>query len=405
MAFGASGTERGKGGYGAAVQTGSAPTVEQAGEFRIRRLESIRALAALAVLESHAWGWHNGYSARATSGFFHRFLASGDFGVNVFFTLTGFLLFSAFAREITEQGQKVNLRRYFQNRALRILPLYYFVVLVYVPIAGREGHWKQWLAFFGFVENYSRATFLQVDPPMWSLVVEVQFYILLPVLTWAFLWVFGRRPRVLAALLVAAGVSSAVLWVIYGSSTTAPLILQRSMLINFNFFAAGMLLALAALTVRGDMTGRRLVGSSDMWLALSVPIFVLGIAYRPLIPLTALATMLLVGGAGLSLRPGFGTSLLDTRVLASLGVISYSLYLWHYPIVKKFATLGPFQSFPVLLVASLAVCIPLAFASYALIEAPFLRLRRRWSRKGSVPDPQPERSTREPPTVASSPSS
>lgn len=373
--------------------------MRQAGEVRVRRLESIRALAALAVLESHAWGWHTGYGPRTTNTFFHRVLISGDFGVNVFFTLTGFLLFSAFAREITSEEQKVDLRHYFQNRALRILPLYYFVVLIYLPVAGRAGLWEQWLTFLGFGENYSRATFLQVDPPMWSLAVEVQFYVLLPVLTWVFLKTFGRRPRILAAILLTAAILSAILSFVYGRSTTAPLFLQRSMLINFNFFAAGMLLALVALTVKGDLAERRIIGSSNMWFALSIPIFAVGIADFRLIPLTALATMLLVGGAGLSLRPGFVTSLLDTRVLASLGVISYSLYLWHYPIVKEFAGLEPFQSFPVLLLASLAVCIPIAFATYVLIEAPFLRLRRRWARRDLVRDrasdpvsaPQPAR--------------
>jgi peptidoglycan/LPS O-acetylase OafA/YrhL len=364
----------------------SAPTVRQAGELRVRRLESVRALAALAVLESHAWGWHNGYQARAGDTFFHRIFVAGDFGVNVFFTLTGFLLFSAFAREITEEGQKVDLRRYFQNRALRILPLYYAVVLVYLPIAGRAGLWGQWLTFLGFGENYSRATFLQVDPPMWSLAVEVQFYLLLPLLTWGFLKVFGRRYKVLAALLLAAGIVSAILSTQYAHSPTAPLFLQRSMFINFNFFAAGMLLALGALTFKGDLAERRIVGRSTLWFALSIPIFAVGIGYPQLIPLTALATMLVVGGAGLRLRPGMVTSVLDTRVLASLGVISYSLYLWHYPIVKEFAGLGPFRHFAVLLLASLAVCIPIAFASYMLIEAPFLRLRRRWARRGSVPD-------------------
>jgi peptidoglycan/LPS O-acetylase OafA/YrhL len=375
-------------GYGADVKPRNAPTVLQAGELRIRRLESVRALAALAVLESHAWGWHNGYGPTTTDSFFHRFLTAGDFGVNVFFTLTGFLLFSAFAREITDEGQRVDLRRYFQNRALRILPLYYFVVLVCLPIAGRAGLWQQWLTFFGFAENYSRATFLQVDPPMWSLAVEVQFYVLLPVLTWMFLTSFGRRPRILAAILLAAGVMSAVLSFVYvpWGSTTAPLFLQRSMFINFNFFAAGMLLALGSLMATGNLAERRFVGSSNLWFTLSIPIFALGIADFRLIPVTALATMLLVGGAGMSLRPGVVTSVLDTRVLAGLGVISYSLYLWHHPIVKEFAGLRPFQSFPVLLLASLAVCIPLAFASYTIVEAPFLRLRRRWARRSPVPD-------------------
>jgi peptidoglycan/LPS O-acetylase OafA/YrhL len=223
---------------------------------------------------------------------------------------------------------------------------------------------------------------------MWSLAVEVQFYVLLPVLTWMFLTSFGRRPRILAAILLAAGVMSAVLSFVYvpWGSTTAPLFLQRSMFINFNFFAAGMLLALGSLMATGNLAERRFVGSSNLWFTLSIPIFALGIADFRLIPVTALATMLLVGGAGMSLRPGVVTSVLDTRVLAGLGVISYSLYLWHHPIVKEFAGLRPFQSFPVLLLASLAVCIPLAFASYTIVEAPFLRLRRRWARRSPVPD-------------------
>ena len=58
-----------------------------------------------------------------------------------------------------------------------------------------------------------------------------------------------------------------------------------------------------------------------------------------------------------------------------LGVASYSLYLWHGPIVLK---LGEHLSFVPLEFVSLAVCIPIALLSYRLIETPFLRLRRRW---------------------------
>ena len=103
------------------------------------------------------------------------------------------------------------------------------------------------------------------------------------------------------------------------------------------------------------------------------------------------AAFLVVAGCVLRLRPGVATRVLEWRPLATLGVASYSLYLWHVPLITAvggnpvdFRPTGPvFEGHPHRLlylgVLSLAVCSAAALASYALIESPFLRLRRRWA--------------------------
>ena len=88
-------------------------------------------------------------------------------------------------------------------------------------------------------------------------------------------------------------------------------------------------------------------------------------------PWAAVASFLVVGAVALPLAPGPLTRALDWRPLALLGVASYSLYLWRLPIVDALAPHALLLSVPLSLIA--------AVVSYRLIEAPFLRLRRRWS--------------------------
>jgi peptidoglycan/LPS O-acetylase OafA/YrhL len=120
-------------------------------------------------------------------------------------------------------------------------------------------------------------------------------------------------------------------------------------------------------------------------------------------PAVAAAAFLVLAACVLPLRPGVLTRALEWRPLAVLGIASYSLYLWHVPLITTVAdnpvTFGPaggrFTGQPhqllYLAVAALPVCIAVALASYAIIESPFLRLRRQWAvrtgtRGGVVPD-------------------
>src|SRR5205823_4497204 len=96
--------------------------------------------------------------------------------------------------------------------------------------------------------------------------------------------------------------------------------------------------------------------------------------------LIAVASFLAVGACVLPLRRGRLLGALDWRPLVIVGVASYSLYIWHNPIVIWLAGRSwlPHVYRWQILIAGV-VCVAVALASYRLIEAPFLRLRRQWS--------------------------
>src|SRR2546423_3037352 len=104
--------------------------IDQAGEERLARFESLRALAALGVVVGHAWGIHQAFGAGAYRTFPERIVTGGGYGVFVFFALSGYLLFRPLARAAFGGGERVDLAGYARNRALRILPLYYAVVAI-----------------------------------------------------------------------------------------------------------------------------------------------------------------------------------------------------------------------------------------------------------------------------------
>lgn len=360
-------------------------TVEQAGEVRSSRIEALRALAALAVVASHVYALPRGF-APATD-LIQRVGGAAAYAVYLFFALSGYLLFKPFAEHILEPSRRLDYRRYAINRAVRILPLYYAVLVLVLLAQYHGGTVSQWWHFGLLVENYSTSTVQTVDGPMWSLVIEVEFYVLLPLLALLVARVARRSgPRAIGALLVLGLISLLIHHYGDGRPLASRRVWDSSFPATFFFFVPGMILAVVkAQPVTIDAIIPRRLASANLWLGGGVALwaYVIGSFTLKGEIAVAIASFLVVGACVLPLRPSRILAALDWRPLAMLGVASYSLYLWHVPLLtwlmqRNVAWFGSTPATWILFVEAAAVCLPVAFLSYAVIEAPFLRLRRRW---------------------------
>lgn len=370
--------------------------IDQAGELRSARIESLRAVAALGVLVGHAFIIALAYRGTST-GLRNQLISGGLLTVFLFFTLSGYLLYWPFARRDFGGGGRIDLTRYARNRALRILPLYYAVVAVLLALDPLGAHRADWWRYALFIEDYSARTVERLDSPMWSLGVEMQFYILLPLIAAGIARLARGSLARAMAIVVALGAASFALRlerVLIGPSPVlSPLDGPFALPTLLYFFCTGMLVALLRQAVR-DREGERLPRAlewSDPWLLAAVGLWALAAAHPSWEPLIAAASFLAVGTCVLAPRRGVLLRILDWRGLAAVGVASYSLYLWHVPLLLalsgteiRFSDTRPPvdltapQSFAGLLALALPVCLAAALLSYRLIEAPFLRLRRGW---------------------------
>jgi peptidoglycan/LPS O-acetylase OafA/YrhL len=376
----------------------AAERIDQAGEQRSSRVESLRALAAIAVLVGHAFALSFGAEPGVFDGTKNQLLVGGGLGVFLFFTLSGYLLFLPFLRAQVGERDTVRLGDYTRNRLLRILPLYVAVVTVLSVVRPFEGQTSDWWRFMLFVQNYDGQSITLPDSPVWSLQVEMHFYLALPLVAWALALVARRSLRATTAILLlgslvsyrlrAHGVQTRdSLGVLYGLYSLPGLMY---------LFASGMLLAVARVATDRAAPAwmrRPLVGSSTAWLLAGVALYAY-MATRPQLTQTRLlpfAGFLVVGAAVLPLQGGLAVRALAWRPLALVGVASYSLYLVHVPIFQLltgthvrvkdgiFGAAGDGMDFKLTLLLGVLIVAPVTVAGYLGVERPFLRLRKRWA--------------------------
>lgn len=169
----------------------------------------------LALLTDDLWKYRGGFSATAAEvSIFHAYGLAGHTGVTLFFVISGFLLSRPFLAE-AGGGERVDRRRYFRRRVLRIMPLYIVGVAVASIVCARQPvHLLRGLPYLLFLNSFS-GTVIRLWPHSdvwWSLATEVQFYLLLPllplVLRQRWRWVGVISIYIVAYLLLAAGVFS-----------------------------------------------------------------------------------------------------------------------------------------------------------------------------------------------------
>ena len=151
----------------------------------------MRALAALVVFGVHLWIYQlpNTLDLRRDT-LWKSALFEGRVAFVLFFVLSGYLLYRPFARSALGNAEPQSIRGYLVRRAARILPAYYVALagtLVLIATAGDGVPGRRLVdaarlpLFFVFAQNYSPHTLLRVNAATWTLVVEIAFYLILPV--------------------------------------------------------------------------------------------------------------------------------------------------------------------------------------------------------------------------------
>ncbi len=308
-------------------------------------IDGLRAIAVLPVVFYHAhFSWFKG----------------GFLGVDVFFVISGFLITSILLEE-------PSLARFYRRRARRILPALFLVLaasfiaayFILTP-APLEEFSKSALATILFVANvffWSRTDYFAEPAAMtpllhtWSLAVEEQFYVLFPIL----LIVFARLRRITAGLLILMALSLAG-W----AATKGPAVFYLTQ------FRAWELLTGALLARSEQLYGRRRYESAG-WIGVALIAFAVT---QTDITMPRLGSLLACAGSAIIIYTG-GPRTISARPLIAIGLISYSLYLWHQPLFA-FTRLYMIQTpDTAIYVALIGLGLALSALSWRFIEQPF----------------------------------
>ena len=328
---------------------------------------------------------------------------NGYLGVDLFFLVTGFLLTLPWFRHAEESRAPPSAREFYRRRALRILPAYYVQLLllffVFLPLLLGWSFWKAHPAFtldnFGahlfllhYTTPYTSAS-LGINGALWTLTLEAQYYLLLPLLAPLLVRAPLRTAGVLAAIALAwrwlaqhdldtlVGIESAIgaRWQI--PEATIRHLVGTQLPAYLAHFAAGILAGRAWMKWLGDRVDR--TAAIAWFVAALVALALLYRIHAPggvilgeftwfLIPVCLGVAMLALVSRGLPLS----RILLANPPLAFVGRISYSVYLYHLPLLllwNRFAPPLGWLSFP----AFLALTLLAGWASYHFVERPFLQ--------------------------------
>lgn len=325
-----------------------------------------------AVVLDHAFGWPGG----------------GFLGVDAFFVVSGFVVTASLLRERRVQGS-IDLRRFAVRRLRRLAPSALVVLAVSVLasiallpgpralIAVTDAGWAavglaNWRFAAAGTDYFARGDAPSPLQHYWSLGVEEQFYVVLPVALVLLLGAasgLGRLRR--TGVILGLGSAMSFGWAIVASATDhTPAYFSTTT----RAWELGLGAVIAVLTVRPMRTPVWAAQTaSGVGLVLLLASLVLGRSSDGVpAPLSLAPTI----GVGLLLLSGASRSTVTGRLLSSaplvgLGTISYSLYLWHWPLIVFLPLVAPVPAG-----ATVALSVALSAVSYVLIERRFRQARR-----------------------------
>ena len=316
-----------------------------------------------------------------------RGFPGGFVGVDIFLVISGYLIAQLILRE--SAAGSFTLIGFYERRVRRILP----ALLAMLAASGLAGWillpadfrdfgqsltaialFGSNLLFWGWEGYFSLTTEATPLLHTWSLAVEEQFYILFP----ALLLLVRRQPFTMRAALLAAGAASFTysVWAVQadpGAAFYSPLSRAWEFMVGA-LLAAGLLPALRWRWL-GDMialVGLAAIGHA-IWTLSERSAFPGLNALEPVLGAAAILYGSQVAGSRVA-------RLLGARPLVAIGLISYSLYLWHWPLIVfgNYYLLGPYRF---VRLAMVLLAFPLAWLSWRYIELPFRKPRLLLSRR------------------------
>jgi peptidoglycan/LPS O-acetylase OafA/YrhL len=327
-----------------------------------------------------------------------KVVAQITFGPAVFFILSAFLLYRPFVAARVRGNPRPTLAGYARNRALRILPAYWFFLTAFALTIGLPGDvFGHWWAYYTQTHIYFPGTTVGGLNVSWTLCVELTFYVVLPLLVLAFdrlaRGAGEARARRTELVLLALCIPATWLYVraIRGDGSVAPTASEYGWSLalpaDLAYFAAGLALARLTVTLPGEPTLRERIQvswpvfSSACWGA-AVLVFLWRMdsagspADRQL--LNGLVALLLMLPVLLATQRDRGIeSWLAWRPVRWLGLVSYGTYLAHYPILHELHDHGigdpSFGGVLTLFIVGGCLSLGLGALSYYLLEQPILR--------------------------------
>jgi peptidoglycan/LPS O-acetylase OafA/YrhL len=398
-------------------------------------LDGVRGIAVLMVIVFHINRmtgdnlWSRTAYPLATS-----ISTAGGTGVTLFFVLSGFLLFMPFAKALLYKTHWPLARVFYMRRVLRIIPGYYvslFLIILFMhPEYLLRDHLKYLALFLTLFMDSSRATFRQINGPLWTLATEWQFYMLLPLIALGIALVVSRVPiqrRLAAVMFCLLGIIGLGLFIRYWgyyylNHPSETFLVPRSALdviVFFSYgitgkytedFAVGMLISLCYIYSQHPSTDPRF---AQRWQRLcpwlwggGILVLVFGAMWHfngemhgwpflnGLYPYYSwLSEMLLSIGFGACIAAIlYGSAglkgIFDGPLLRWVGLISYSLYVWHLPLLILFQTrvlplfhgmsLNRYAAYSLYWLWALVIVFPFAFLSYLIVEKPWMKLGDQW---------------------------
>ncbi len=370
--------------------------------------DGLRALAALAVLALHAgievllYKHSSGYRVEDQGSLRFEPLVGGAApllmltraGIYVFFALSGYLLSRGFLAAYTLGTPRPPVARYMRNRALRIIPAFWVVMILVLTWdhAWGAGGPGGLLATLLFAQN-QHLTGAAVIPQAWTLDIEVAFYILIPLVSLLALSLSGRGPRTPAArlglvlgLLLAAFAASLALKLDVGTPAGNTYNIAQYLFAFLPGVALGAVEPFAAPRLRASPSGGRWAWGALAAAAALLALFVILPASREgssLIAVTLGCGALLGATLAMQWSGGGCWRVLDNRAMHWLGERSYGIYLIHLTVLAHVLPHigqghGNAATFGLLLAVGTAITLPAANILWRVVERPALQRRLPW---------------------------